>query len=165
MKAWQVASPGSVEDKLTLVDYVPQPSRLLQAGELLVQVFSAGINPADYKLPWLGIAARAIMTFPKTLGMDLSGRVVSVGEGITDLSVGDNVLARLDPTKAPGSLSEYVIVPRDSYALLSKEFDLDLAAGAPTAALTAYQSIQPYVKAGDKIFINGGSGGTGTFSI
>lgn len=50
--------------------------------------------------------------------MDLSGRVVSVGEGITDLSVGDNVLARLDPTKAPGSLSEYVIVPRDGYAFV-----------------------------------------------
>ncbi|KIN03333.1 hypothetical protein OIDMADRAFT_117349 [Oidiodendron maius Zn] len=165
MKAWQVLSPGSVEDKLTLVDHEPQPSRPLQAGELLVQVVSAGINPADYKVPGLGIAARAITTFPKTLGMDLSGRVVSVGEGVTDLNVGDNVLARLDPTQAPGSLSEYVIVPRDGYALLPKEFDLDLAAGAPTTALTAYQSIKPYVKAGDKIFINGGSGGTGTFGI
>ncbi|KAE8421402.1 hypothetical protein BDV36DRAFT_292329 [Aspergillus pseudocaelatus] len=62
-------------------------------------------------------------------------------------------------------LAAYVVLPRDGYAVLPSGVDLDHAAGVPTAGLTAYQSIKPYVKSGDRIFINGGSGGTGTFGI
>ncbi|KAK5991883.1 Zinc-type alcohol dehydrogenase-like protein C16A3.02c [Cladobotryum mycophilum] len=166
MKAWQIVSPGNVEQVMKLVDNVARPTEPLRAGHVLVQVASAGINPADYKVPDMGFAARAIIKFPKTLGMDFSGRVAAAGEGVSDVKVGDLVVARVDPLQgAEGALSEYVAVSRNEYALLPEGFDLDAAAGAPTTALTAYQSISPYVKAGDKIFINGGSGGAGTFGI
>ncbi|KAJ5172945.1 hypothetical protein N7492_005538 [Penicillium capsulatum] len=165
MKAWQQARPGPIEDKLKLIDNAPLPDAALKKGEILVRVISACLNPADYKLMEMGIFARAAVKFPKAVGMDLSGTVVATAEGSTDVMVGDNILGRLEPFQSQGCLSQYVVLPRDGYAVLPKGVDLDHAAGLPTAGLTAYQSIKPHVKSGDRIFINGGSGGTGTFSI
>ncbi|KAM5383843.1 hypothetical protein ACJZ2D_001832 [Fusarium nematophilum] len=163
MRAWQAAHPGPFPQTFHL-DSIAQPSSL-QKGEILVQVLRSGLNPADYKMCEIGLASRAITSFPKIPGMDLSGRVVSVADGVTDVSKGDLVLARATPTKRGGSLSEYLVVNHDGYAPLPSDFDLDQAAGAPTAALTAYQTIAPYVKPGDKVFLNGGSGGVGLFGI
>ncbi|KAF4468824.1 quinone oxidoreductase [Fusarium albosuccineum] len=165
MKAWQAASPGPFDKTLKLRDDLPRPSQKLQDGQILVQVIRAGLNPADFKMCEIGLASRAITSFPKTPGMDLSGRIVDVAEGVTDVKNGDLVIARATPTKAGGSLSEFVVVDREGYATLPDGFDLDQAAGAPTAALTAYQTIGPHIKAGDKVFINGGSGGVGQFGI
>lgn len=165
MQAWQIATPGLLEDVLKLVDNAEKPSEPLQRGQILVQVVSAGLNPADYKMVELGFASKAITSFPKTIGMDLSGKVVAVGKDVTDVKANDAVLVRLDPTKAPGSLSQFITADYNGYAVLPADFDLDLAAGAPTTALTAYQSIKPYVQAGGKVFINGGSGGAGTYGI
>ncbi|KAM0256578.1 hypothetical protein ACHAQJ_004865 [Trichoderma viride] len=165
MQAWQLAAPGPLEEVLKLVDNATQPSVPLQPGQILVEVVSAGLNPADYKIVQMGFASKALTSFPKTPGMDLSGRVVAVADNLTDVKIKDHVLVRLDPTKAPGSLSQYVIADHDGYAVLPSGFDLDLAAGAPTTTLTAYQSIKPYIQAGAKVFINGGSGGAGTYGI
>ncbi|KAL7925982.1 hypothetical protein ACQKWADRAFT_281446 [Trichoderma austrokoningii] len=165
MRAWQVATPGLLEDRLKLVDNAGKPSAPLRRGQILVEVVSAGLNPADYKMVELGFASKAITSFPKTPGMDLGGRVVAVGDDVAGVKVKDAVLVRLDPTKAQGSLSQYVIADYNGYAVLPADFDLDLAAGAPTTALTAYQSIKPYIQPGAKVFINGGSGGAGTYGI
>lgn len=166
MRAWQHVGPGPIDEKLKLIDNVPSPKTALKRDEILVRVISASLNPADYKLLDGGLITRATIKFPKVAGMDLSGTIVAVAEGSTDALVGDNILGRLDPTKTlAGSLSQYVVLRRDDYAVLPKGVDLDHAAGVPTTAMTAYQSIKPYVKAGDRIFINGGSGGTGTFGI
>ncbi|KAL6905155.1 hypothetical protein GGI43DRAFT_302199 [Trichoderma evansii] len=165
MRAWQIATPGPLEEVLKIVDSAEQPSVPLQQGQILVEVVSAGLNPADYKMVELGFASKAITSFPKTPGMDLSGRVVAVADDVADVKVKDAVLVRLDPKKAQGSLSQYVVADHHGYAVLPADFDLDLAAGAPTTALTAYQSIKPYVQNGSKVFINGGSGGAGTYGI
>lgn len=165
MKAWQQAAPGPIEENLDLVDNAPRPNAALKKDEILVRVISACLNPADYKVMEMGFIARAIVKFPKVVGMDLSGTVAAVAEGSTDVKVGDNILGRVEPMNPYGSLSQYVVLPRDGYAVLPKGVDLDHAAGMPTTGMTAYQSIKPYVKAGDRIFINGGSGGTGTFGI
>lgn len=165
MRAWQIATPGPLEEVLKIVDNAEKPSTPLQQGQILVEVVSAGLNPADYKMVEMGFASKAITSFPKTPGMDLSGRVVAVADGVADVKVKDAVLVRLDPKKAQGSLSQYVIAEHHGYAVLPADFDLDLAAGAPTTALTAYQSIKPYVQNGSKVFINGGSGGAGTYGI
>lgn len=165
MKAWVQSAPGPIEKELKLVDNLGLPVGPLKEGHVLIKVVSASLNHADYKVLEMGLGARALTSFPKTVGMDLSGLVAGVAANVTDVAVGDVVLARMDPTKAPGSLAEHVIVARDGYAKLPPGFDFDQAAGAPTAALTALQSIKPYVKPGDRIFINGGSGATGTFGI
>lgn len=165
MQAWQLAAPGPIVEGLKLVEDAVRPSAPLQQGQILVEVISAGLNPADYKIVSLALVSKALTSFPNTPGMDLSGRIVAVADGVTDAAVGDFVLVRLDPTKAPGSLSQYVIADHDGYAVLPSGLDLDHAAGAPTTSLTAYQSIKPYVQTGSKVFINGGSGGVGTFCI
>lgn len=168
MKAWQQATPGPIEENLKLVDDVRVPkAEEVKEGEVLVRVVSACLNPADYKIMEMGYMSRAIAKFPKVVGMDLSGTVVAVsgGQESKDVVVGDNILGRMEPNSASGSLSQYVVLPRDAYCVLSKGVDLDHAAGVPTAGMTAYQSIKPYVKAGDRVFINGGSGGTGTYGI
>ncbi|KAE8360401.1 chaperonin 10-like protein [Aspergillus caelatus] len=165
MKAWKQTATGPIEEKLKLVDNAARPNAALKNGEILVRVISAGHNPADYKVIEMGLISRVAVKFPKVAGMDLSGAVVAVAEGLSDVKVGDNILGRIEPSKQYGSLSQYVVLPRDGYAVLPSGVDPDYAAGVPTAGLTAYQSIKPYVKSGDHVFINGGSGGTGTFGI
>ncbi|KAK2938618.1 hypothetical protein FoTM2_001836 [Fusarium oxysporum f. sp. vasinfectum] len=105
------------------------------------------------------------MPFPKTPGMDFGGRVVAIGPDILHIKTGDRVIGRMNPLNSAGSLSEYVVAAYDDIAVLPETVPLDQAGVAATAALTAYQSIVPFVKKGDKVFINGGSGGTGTFGI
>ncbi|KAG7102747.1 Zinc-type alcohol dehydrogenase-like protein C16A3.02c like [Verticillium longisporum] len=165
MKAWQLSSPGHFEKNLKLHDDLPRLPIGLETDQLFIQVLSAGINPADYKVPELGVFAHAMVEFPKTAGMDFCGRVVAVGKTIGDIRPSDLVLGRLEPSGSEGSLAEFIVASYEDVAKVPTSVDIDVAAGAPTAALTAYQTICPHVKKGDKIFINGGSGGTGTFGI
>ncbi|KAH6880781.1 hypothetical protein B0T10DRAFT_143222 [Thelonectria olida] len=171
MRAWHITAPGPVEKTLALVDDAARPSaKLLQHGQVLVRISRAALNPVDYKVPELGIASKALVHFPKTPGIDFSGQVVDASQDAAadddDVKPGDFVLGRILIGKKEGSLSQYAVVSRDSYAVLPKTFtDLDQAAGLPTAAMTAYGSIAPHVNAGDRVFINGGSGGVGLFGI
>ncbi|VUC22161.1 unnamed protein product [Clonostachys rosea] len=164
MRLWQLRSPGPLSQTLTLTT-AARPSRDVENGKVLVEVAVVGLNPADYKLAEAGLIARLQLPFPKTLGTDFSGTVVAVGSDIIDIKPGDNVLGRMFPFNAAGSLSEYVIASYDDVAVVSKTVSLEQAAGAATVAQTAYQTLAPVVKPGDKVFINGGSGGTGTFCI
>ncbi|KAI5459634.1 hypothetical protein BGZ63DRAFT_359578 [Mariannaea sp. PMI_226] len=178
MRSWQLAGPGPVERTLTLTSEAPRPAKTstsLQQGQVLVAISRAALNPADHKIPELGAAAKAATQFPKTPGMDFSGRVVVAASDVVDAAPGDFVLGRIPVTRKEGSLSEYAVVNRDSYVIIplsankdhgsGPAVDLDQAAGAPTAALSAYLTIAPHAKVGDRVFINGGSGGVGLFGI
>ncbi|CAI4215513.1 unnamed protein product [Parascedosporium putredinis] len=166
MKAWHFTSPGTISKILSLADNTPKPAdEEIKNGRILIKVARACINPADYKVPELGQVSRALVSYPKTPGMDLCGRVVAVADDVHDVEVGRLVIARVNPLGSRGALSEYAIAELDGYGTIADDIDLDQAAGAPTAALTAFQTIAPYVKKGDKVFINGGSGGVGTFGI
>lgn len=157
--------PRSRFQTLKLVD-VPRPSRKLRDGEVLIDVLYAALNPADYKFINLGIASRAIASFPKIPGMDVSGRVTAVAPDVDDVKPGDLVSGRLPITNREGSLCESVILNRSCYATLPADFKhLDQAAGLPSAALTAYQTMHPHLTSGDKVFVNGGSGGVGFFNV
>ncbi|CAM0142213.1 unnamed protein product [Umbelopsis sp. WA50703] len=166
MQAWRLNQLGPFDETLRLVPDIEVPSEPLRAGQILVRVASAGLNPVDYKFSEASIIGRALLKFPRTPGMDLSGVAVSVGPGVTDIKAGDKVLARIDLTKdTQGALSEYVSAPLDGCAAIPISFDCDEAAAVPTASLSAIQSIAPYVKSGSRVFINGGSGGVGSFGI
>jgi NADPH:quinone reductase-like Zn-dependent oxidoreductase len=97
--------------------------------------------------------------------MDMAGVVEAVGPDAGDkVKKGDAIMARMDPLKAPGSLMEYVVLENGDW-VHANGIDKDQAAGAGTAALTAYQCLRPYVEEGDKVFINGGGGGVGLTGI
>lgn len=170
MKGWQLQAPGPLEKTLALRDDIPRPTESsLGPDDVLVKIIACGLNPADYRLAELGFLARAVLSFPKTAGMDLSGQVVAVGANVTDLKPGDTVAGRVNPLKTDGALSEYAVMTRDRIAVIpeGEASDPVIASGVTTAALTAYQTIAPYVDEGkgDKIFVNGGSGGVGSCCI
>lgn len=163
-RTWRITQPGNINDNLELIT-TPRPSAdSLGKRELLIKVISAGINKADYWPVELGGVSRIMGSYPRFPGLDFSGRIVAVGRKVTDISPGDNVVGRMNPVK-PGSLAEYVVASYDGVAVLPNGVSPRQVGAAGTASLAAYQSIAPYVETGDRIFINGGSGGVGTFAI
>ncbi|KAK2041842.1 zinc-binding dehydrogenase [Colletotrichum somersetense] len=168
MRRWQIAAPGAFIKNLSLVTAPTPAASALKPDQVLVRVVAAGVNPADYKVPELGLVTRAALPYPCTPGMDYSGRAVAVGSAVSDVQPGDAVFGRVDFATVQGTLSEYVVAGPESIAVIPGAADADLlerAGAVGTAGLTAYQCIAPYVKAGDEVFINGGSGGCGTFGI
>ena len=93
---------------------VPQPG----AGEVLIKVRAAGVNPVDWKA-----AQRRLGMVP---GTDVSGTIDSVGEGVTDWKVGEQVLGF---ARQSGSYAEYAVIPVDSLARKPKSLSFEQAAG------------------------------------
>ncbi|KAL8814868.1 MAG: hypothetical protein Q9191_008508 [Dirinaria sp. TL-2023a] len=122
------------------------------------------LNPVDYKLPEVPFIGRISVYRPSSPGIDYCGRVAIVGPS-SSLKPGQLVFGRLEmPTKF-GTLGQYIFAPEEGAAPLPPGVDHNHAAGIGTAGLTAYQTLVPFVRAGDHVFIHGGSGGTGTFEI
>jgi NADPH:quinone reductase-like Zn-dependent oxidoreductase len=172
MKAWQYGNErGGIQNmRLNTAAILPKPP-VPGSHEVLIEVISMAINPADYKLPELPIVPRLVITKPASPGFDFCGRVVSWADGVNEdpkykpLKQGQLVFGRLDWTYQFGTLGQFIKCPRAGFAPLPDGVDVDHAAALGTAALTAYQSLVPYVKEGSRIFINGGSGGVGIFTI
>jgi NADPH:quinone reductase-like Zn-dependent oxidoreductase len=97
--------------------------------------------------------------------MDFCGKVVTAGPGATAFQSGQLVYGTTAAPTQFGSLGEYLLCKTGNVALLPDGVAPDHAATVGVAAQTAYQSIAPYVSSGDKVFINGGSGGCGIFAI
>ncbi|KAL9637925.1 MAG: hypothetical protein Q9164_001898 [Protoblastenia rupestris] len=175
MKAWQFTSTSpTLEKNLKLNTSAPLPASAssLPADQTLVQVLVVSLNPVDYKFPEIPLLGRLMTGSPATPSIDYAGRVVATGPNskkvsATDLELGQLVFGRLDgPTKF-GTLAEYTIAPRAGCVPIPSGVSVIDAACAASVALTAYQCIIPKIKggAGERVFINGGSGGTGTFGI
>ncbi|KAF3069867.1 Zinc-type alcohol dehydrogenase-like protein C16A3.02c [Daldinia childiae] len=167
MRAWVYTSTrGGIEKNLQLTNDAPLPFHPpLPNDAILVKVHYSSLNPADYKFPELGLAMRALVPTPASPGMDFSGVVAQLGDAVnSNFRIGDKVFGRIAPNRH-GTLGEYVSARLDGCAAVPAGLSLKDASCIGTAAQTAYQCIAPNVKPGDKIFVNGGSGGTGTFGI
>lgn len=168
MKAWQyTTTEGGLENNLHIANF-PEPfASELKKNEVLVKVLSAGLNPADYKIPELmGRFTKYIIGSPAIPCQDYAGRVQATHPSIPEatLKVGDLVFGRLGMGKV-GSLGDLAVAKLDGCVKIPEGVSVDDAAAIGTAGLSAHQSLVPYVKSGDKVFINGGSGGCGTFGI
>ncbi|OLN81919.1 Zinc-type alcohol dehydrogenase-like protein C16A3.02c 3 [Colletotrichum chlorophyti] len=172
MRAWLYdAVSGGLETHLRLVADAPSPPPL-GPNDLLIKIHAMSPNPADYKFPeGLGLLWRLAVSLPATPGSDFSGTIAGLGDIIKDVgefTVGQPVYGCMPLSARHGSLGEYVIATRDGCAPLPSPagaLTLESAACLGVAALTAYQAISPHVGPGDRVFINGGSGGVGTFAI
>jgi len=163
MHAWQYNSTSpTLEANLHLNTSAPKPS--ISDNQVLVQVHFAALNPVDYKVTEGPLPLRLIGSnlIP---GADFSGVISAIGSNITDLSIGDHVFGAKLLSFVNGSLAQYIAVSRAQVARLPGGVELQDAAGIPLVGLTEYQAIAPYVKAGDKVFVNGGSGGTGAHGV
>jgi len=192
MRAWRLrsydASPANaIKDVLSLDAAVPVPKP--GAGELLVQVSHAAINPIDWKL-FAGPTPLFKASVPYTPGFDFQGVVVGKGSEDIDVDVGESVIGYLGLTEtcpvddnlvpksgSAGAFAEYCVVPASRVAIIPGSSDPRAMAGLPLAGLTAYQALftgagkslqgTPLgdVKEGDKVLILGGSSGTGNFAV
>ncbi|EKD20011.1 uncharacterized protein L3040_002311 [Drepanopeziza brunnea f. sp. 'multigermtubi'] len=165
MRAWQYSSTknGGLDQNLKLNPSARIPTP--KPNQHLVQILATALNPVDYKPAEIPLVGRVLVSYPATPGLDYVGTIVVPASG-SPLRAGQLVfgVAGTSPL-AGGAMAEYALV-EDKRAILVPEGvgTLD-AATLGVAALTAYQSIVPRVREGDRIFINGGSGGTGTFGI
>jgi NADPH:quinone reductase-like Zn-dependent oxidoreductase len=134
--------------------------------QLLVRVRAASVNPLDLTIrgPWL-IRPLLGLRKPKDtrLGVDYSGTVEAVGKNVTSFKAGDEVFGGRN-----GSIAEYVCALADR-GVVSKPSNMtfEQAASAPVAALTALQGLRDKgkIQSGQKVLINGASGGVGTFAV
>jgi NADPH:quinone reductase-like Zn-dependent oxidoreductase len=148
---------------LTLVDVEkPAPAD----NQVLVKVRAASLNPLDLTIrgPWL-IRPILGMRKPKEtrLGVDYAGIVEAVGKNVTQFKPGDEVFGGKN-----GALAEYVCVLADrAVTLKPANMTFEQAASVPVAAITALQGLRDKgkIKPGQKVLVNGASGGVGTFAV
>lgn len=162
MRAVSIDRYGKIEETVKITD-VPVPQA--GPGEVLVEVMAAGVNPVDWKIAE-GYRAGGAPHFPIVLGNDLAGIVAETGSGATRFRKGDEVYGRADRQHV-GTFAEYVVVDENVLAPKPKNLDFQQAASVPLAALTAWQALFEHIRlqAGQKVLIQAGSGGVGSFAI
>jgi NADPH:quinone reductase-like Zn-dependent oxidoreductase len=148
---------------LQLAD-MPQPE--LRDDEVLVEVHAAGVNLLDSKLRDGEFKLILPYRLPLILGHDVAGVVAKIGPRVRQFKVGDEVYARPNDFRI-GTFAEFVAVKEASLALKPKGLAMEEAASIPLVALTAWQALVEKAKLqkGQKVFIQAGSGGVGTFAI
>ena len=161
MRAVVLHSPEDNLKDLSLIQLaIPAPD----LGQVLLRVRYASLNPVDYKL----IAAKpSFWQYPYIPGLDMVGEVVKLGNPAkSNFHIGDIVALHCNLTYG-GALAEYCVQPAHVLFKIPPNFDLALAAALPCAGLTAYQALvrKMNIQAGRSIFIQGGSGGVGSFAI
>lgn len=167
MKAWQwTTCTTTLDAALHLHHTAPLPTahRALAAGESLIRIHFAALNPIDYKIAQLPIIGRLAIRKPATPGLDFSGEVVDVGAD-SDVKIGQRVFGKLEPKQQFGTLAEYTIGSRAGTVAVPAGVSMQDAATLGVCGLVTYQCLAPHVAAGERVLINGGSGGTGTFAI
>jgi NADPH:quinone reductase-like Zn-dependent oxidoreductase len=144
--------------------HVPMPG----PGEALVRIAAAGVNPADWKacagfLPFLPDSF-----LPLAPGFDGAGTVVALGEGVEDLGVGDRVafMSAL-PLGRGGTWGDYAICLAGQAVALPENLSFAEAATIPVPGISAREALltQGQLQPGERVLINGGSGGTGIWAI
>ena len=162
MKAFTVDRYGKKES-LRAGD-VPEPA--LREDEVLVQVHAAGVNLLDSKIRNGEFKLILPYRAPFVLGHDVAGVVVRVGPRVRQFKPGDEVYSRPDDFRI-GTFAEFVAVKEDSLAIKPKNITMEEAASIPLVGLTAWQALveKAKLKKGQKVFIQAGSGGVGTFAI
>ncbi len=163
MRAWQAVAYGTTADCLQLRT-LPRP--MPGPGEVRIRVRAASLNPIDYKLLHGDLRRLMSLRFPMTLGFDASGIVDAVGAGSNQFAVGDNVYFRASRDTL-GAFAEYSVQPEAFVASRPANLDAIGAASLPLVALTTVQGLvdRAHAEHGQRILIQAGSGGLGTFAI
>jgi len=155
-------------DALQLMEVVkPEP----KDDQVLVKVHAASANALDYrrfeKLSAMGrlMEERFIKSVGKVFGADIAGRIEAVGASVKQFQPGDEIFGVAAGSK--GGFSEFACAAEDHLALKPSNLSFEAAAAVPIAGLTALQGLRDkgQIQAGQKVLINGASGGVGTFAV
>jgi NADPH:quinone reductase-like Zn-dependent oxidoreductase len=143
---------------------MPEPD--LRENDVLVEVHAAGVNLLDSKIR--GGELKRILRYrpPFILGHDVAGTVVRVGPKVREFKPGDEVYSRPRDGRI-GTFAEYIAIDEADVALKPKNLSMEEAASIPLVGLTAWQVLieRANLRKGQKVFIQAGSGGVGTFAI
>ena len=139
----------------------PEPG----AGEMLVRVEAASVNPVDLKMRSGKYPPTKADSLPLILGRDLAGVIEKLGNDVADFSPGDEIYGLLDRDR--GAYARYVVVKPEEAAHKPANLGFVEAAAVPLAGLTAWQGLydQGGLKAGQRVLIHGGAGGVGHLAI
>jgi NADPH:quinone reductase-like Zn-dependent oxidoreductase len=163
MKAIRIHKYGGPEVLVHEEAPKPEPGE----GEALVRVHAAGVNPIDWKARG-GLMAHIPYRLPLILGWDLSGTVESLGSGVREVTVGQEVHGRADISR-DGSYAEYIVIKAGDLVPKPRSIDHTHAAALPITGITAWQAlIDPLtmnLQKGQTVLILGGAGGVGTLAI
>jgi NADPH:quinone reductase-like Zn-dependent oxidoreductase len=146
----------------------PRPAE----GEVLIKLFASSVNPLDdftirgslFFFPKLG---RLLKIQHRIAGADYAGRIESIGQAIKRFQPGDEVFGASFKGKGLGGFAEYVCAHEDSLAHKPSNLSFEQAAAVPIAAITALQGLRDHgqIQQGQKVLIDGASGGVGTFAV
>lgn len=148
--------------KINASALLPATASSLKPGQTLVKVAYSALNPVDYKLPELPLVGNYLLA-PGTPALDYAGTVVT--STLEHLKPGEPVFGKLEPPSF-GALSEYIVVGREGCVPVPNGVSLRDAATVGVAGLTAWQTlIAAGAGEGRRLFVNGASGGVGTFTV
>ncbi len=150
---------------------VPKP--VPQEDEVLIQIHAASLNSRDLRMlranPFFMRLKPGGLFRPKNkiLGADLAGRVEAIGRSVKQFQPGDEVFGYLPSATGRGTFAEYVCAREDLITLKPANLTFEQSAAVPLAAMTALQGLRDTgnIKRGQKVLINGASGGVGTFAV
>ncbi|RUW88448.1 NADP-dependent oxidoreductase [Mesorhizobium sp. M7A.F.Ca.US.010.02.1.1] len=162
MKAF-VVDKYSKNGTLRLAE-MPEPK--LGDSDVLVEVHAAAVNLLDSKVKTGEFKLILPYRRPFILGHDVAGRVVRVGSKVRKFKLGDDVYARPRDGRI-GTFAEFIAMDEADVALKPGNLSMEEAASIPLVGLTAWQALieRANLKRGQKVFIQAGSGGVGTFAI
>ena len=159
MKAVRFDEYGGTE-VLKVVD-VPRP--VPGAGQVLVQVKAAGINPGEAKIRAGLLHSRWPATFPSGQGSDLAGIVAETGPGVTSFSTGDEIIGWTDNRV---SQAEYVVVEEQHLTAKPAGVPWEVAGALFVAGATAYAAVRAVgLTGGDTVVVSGAAGGVGSLAV
>jgi len=161
MKAIRIHQYGGPEVLAQVEMQRPTPG----VNEMLIKIHAASVNPADWKIRAGYMKDFLPLTFPATLGADISGTVEEVGPGAARFKRGDEVYASLG--LGGGGYAEYVVAKEEIVAKKPATLNHVQAASVPVAALTAWQALfeVAQLQAGQKVLIHAAAGGVGNFAV
>lgn len=161
MKAMVIDRYGKVSMRLA-----EMPTPEIGEYEVLAEIHAASINPIDFKIRDGKVKLLLKYNMPLILGNDFSGVVAKVGAKVTRFKAGDEIYGRPRKSKI-GTFAEYISIHEDDIALKPKNLSFAEAASIPLVGLTSYQALHDIMqlKQEQKILIQAGAGGVGTFAI
>jgi len=158
MKAVRIHAFGGPD----VLSFEDAPTPTPKAGEILVRVRAAGVNPVDWKIREGHLGK---IPLPSTMGVDFSGQVEMLGPGTRALQEGDDIFGQV--ADESGSYAEYAIAMESQVARKPSGLDHLKAAALPVAGLTPWQALFDVagLKAGQTILIHAAAGGVGSFAV
>ena len=139
----------------------------LKAGHVRVKIAATSVNTVDTMIRQMGSTLPISPQLPALLGMDFSGTVEAVGDGIDKFRIGDEVFGCAGGlADLPGALAEYIVADANLLAIKPRTLTMREAAALPLVGITAYEGLtRASITSGQKVLVHGGSGGVGHVAL